>query len=157
MLFLILPLANGQTDSNKTWNTYDAYQKKVRSSDSSKRRDTGMVNVHQPALLDSLIARYRRSKREYPGLEGFRVQLFFGEREKAEKMRADFKKKYSAVDAYIDYLAPNFRLRVGDFRTRIAAYRFMQGLDKEFGRPYIVSTRIDLPELGIEELNKKKE
>ncbi len=148
-LLLLTLSGKGQVDSSDSWNTYDSYQKKMQGRDRASQKEGGNVRVDRPALLDSLIARYRRSNEEYPELPGYRVQLFFGDREKAEKMRDNFEEEYSEAKAYIDYLAPNFRLRVGNFRTRMDAYRFMQKLGDEFGRPYIVRTKIDPPELKI--------
>lgn len=108
------------------------------------------MHLHRSPLLESVLKAYRRMNEEDPRIEGYRVQLFFGEREKAEKLKARFLKEHPDVGAYIDYLAPNFRLRVGDHRTRIGAYRLMQKLGDDYGRPYIVRTRIELPELDLE-------
>lgn len=147
-LFLLPFFGAGQVDSSDNWNTYDAYQELQKGE---KGRDSGKVRVHQPQLLDSLIAAYRDQNKEFPGIEGYRVQLFFGKREKAKELKEDFEEEYPDIGAYIDYLAPNFRLRVGDFRTRIDAYRLMQDLGDDLGRPYIVRTTIELPKLSIEE------
>ena len=147
-LFLFPVLGTAQVDSSDSWNTYDAYQD-LRTG--KKEKDSGEVRLRQPELLDSLTARYRRYNEEFPGIEGYRVQLFFGKRKKAEGLKEDFKEEHPDIGAYIDYLAPNFRLRVGDFRTRIEAYRLMQNLgDEDFGRPYIVRTKIELPRLSNE-------
>lgn len=153
LAFFLCPTSGiGQTDSTEDWRTYEGYRE-IRKS--QKKQDSGKLRFHQPRLLDSLIARYRRLNEEFPGIEGYRVQLFFGERDKAEKLKEDFKREYGEVSAYIDYLAPNFRLRVGDYRTRIEAYRLMQEIGGDFGRAYIVRTKIELPELKVDKKEKK--
>ncbi len=149
IFFLLLPLPSlGQVDTADDWNTFDAYERIHNGGAVKDSTDTGVVELHQDALLDSLIDRYARCNQEHSGIQGYRIQLFFGEREKAEKLKKEFERKLGDEEnAYIDYLAPNFRLRVGDFRTRIEAHRFLQKLGDGFGRSYIVRTRIELPDL----------
>lgn len=143
-------LLSAQVDSTEDWRTYDGY-KKIQQKGSEKDSTPGTVKYQQNALLDTLISRYRYFNKEYPKISGYRLQLFFGDREKAEKLKERFKKEHQDIKAYVDYYAPNFRLRVGNFRTRIAAYRFMQELGTKPWMPYIVRTEIELPELGIDE------
>ena len=147
--FLLLSLSGqAQKDSSEgKWNTFEGYQKIQKGS---QKKDSGSVVYIQSPLLDSIVAEYRHFNEEFPKIQGYRIQLFFGKRGKAEKLKAEFQKGYPDTEAYIDYLAPNFRLRVGNFRTRIDAYRFMQEMGTDFGRSYIVRTKIELPSLSIE-------
>lgn len=148
LFFCLLPFISlGQVDTADDWNTFDAYEQIHNGGTVKDSTDTGVVELHQDPLLDSLIDRYARCNQEHSGVQGYRIQLFFGEREKAEKLKEEFEKEFRDVNAYIDYLAPNFRLRAGDFRTRIEAHRFLQKLGDDFGRSYIVRTRVELPDL----------
>ncbi|MFB6257151.1 MAG: SPOR domain-containing protein [Flavobacteriales bacterium] len=156
VFFLVLS-GKAQVDSSDDWNRYDTYKERRNKEMSKGEKDSGTVKVHQPELLDSLIVRYRRVNKEFPKIQGYRVQLFFGKRKKAEKIKADFKEKYKEVPAHIGWLKPNFRLRVGDFRERIEAYRFLQKIGDQFGRAYIVRCKIELPELSIVEEKEKAE
>ncbi len=93
------------------------------------------------ALLDSI-------KKENPTLpSGYRVQIYFGEREIARDKKAEFLKEYPETGAYISYLAPNFRLRVGDFRNRLECDGFKEEIQKMFPGSYIVQDKIELPPL----------
>lgn len=151
ILLILLLISDGlsaQTDSTGDWRSYDAYQRIQEGKDPGKK-DTGKVRYVQDPSVDSLVAKYRRGNKEYPEIEGYRIQLYFGERDEAEDLRADFEEEYDDVPVYLDYHAPNFRLRVGDFRTRIEAYRCLQELGNDFGNPYIVRTKIELPDLKL--------
>ncbi len=107
-------------------------------------RSPGTVRVYRDAridLLDSL-------RKEHPkSLEGYRVQLFFGSRAEAQKIRGEFLKKYPDVAAYVSYLAPNFRLRVGDFRDKLSSEALREEIKKEYPNAYIVRDEINLPPL----------
>jgi hypothetical protein len=81
--------------------------------------------------------------------QGYRVQLFLGERRLAEDMKRSFLLKYSDTSANLSWLAPNFRLRVGDFRTRLEAERLLRDLKAEYPGSYIVRDEIEPPALPV--------
>lgn len=110
---------------------------------------------HEPGeitiIADPRIKSLDLKKAENPTkLDGYRVQIFFGDRGKAQEMRGEFIRKYPNTKAYISYLAPNFRLRVGDFRTRIESEKFKNEVNRSFPGSYIVKDKIELPVLWDE-------
>ena len=78
-------------------------------------------------------------------IPGFRVQIasFSGINSKvsAFNLRDRFLLDYPAVQAYIVFDEPNFKVKVGDFRTRLEAYAFLQQI-KEVYKGYIVRDNI---------------
>ncbi|MCA1763229.1 MAG: SPOR domain-containing protein [Cryomorphaceae bacterium] len=107
----------------------------------SKRGKIKIIQSSDIALLDSM-------KKEYPTLpSGYRVQIYFGKREEARDKKAEFLKEYPEMGAYISYLAPNFRLRVGDFRNRLECDGFKKEIEPMFPGSYIVQDKIELPPL----------
>jgi hypothetical protein len=81
--------------------------------------------------------------------KGYRVQLYSGvDQDKAKSIRSKFLNEYGKdANAYIVYDPPNFKLRVGDFRTRLEAYRFLKKIKADFPSAYIVETEIEKPEI----------
>lgn len=105
-----------------------------------KSQKPGKINLIQPAEIEKLDS----LKKLYPTRpNGYRVQIFFGKRDKAREKKVEFITKYPEVGAYISYLAPNFRLRVGDFRTKIACEEFKREISKDFPASYIVKDKIE--------------
>jgi hypothetical protein len=50
---------------------------------------------------------------------GYRVQIYAGnDRSKAAKTKIDFQRRFPGVYAYMTYVSPQFRVKVGDFRSR---------------------------------------
>lgn len=76
-------------------------------------------------------------------LEGFRIQLSFGKKEEVHEIRTEFLKDYPEMGAYVSWLQPNFRLRVGDFRTRLDAERFKNEIQERHPNCYIVRDHIE--------------
>lgn len=95
--------------------------------------------------------RVLRFLEEYPTsdhvIDGYRVQIFLGAKADAVKTRQTFLLKHPDVPAYLSYLAPNFRIRVGDLRDRISAERLRHDLKEEEPGCYVVQDRIEPPRL----------
>lgn len=80
-------------------------------------------------------------------IEGYRVQIHLGSKTDAVKVRQAFLQRHPDVPAYLSYLAPNFRIRVGDLRDRVEAERLRQELRAEFPGCYVVQDQIEPPAL----------
>ena len=79
-------------------------------------------------------------------MTGFRIQIYFGsERAKATEIRADFMKNFPEIASYLIYQQPYFKIRVGDFKTRIEASGFLKKLDDHYTTAFIVPDEVKLP------------
>ena len=78
--------------------------------------------------------------------DGYRIQLVFGSRGEVSASRSKFLSKWRYA-AYETYLAPNFRLRVGDFITRFQAEKALRELRSSFPSAYIVRDKIEVPNI----------
>lgn len=80
-------------------------------------------------------------------VEGYRIQLIAlsGSNSKAvvEKMQADFLVSFPDIPAYVTYFEPSFRLRVGDFRTKLDAYRVHNMITTLFPGAFIIKDKIE--------------
>ena len=109
--------------------------------------DSGEVLIHESARIQALMKDYAGTKQP---LKGYRVQIFLGDRTKAEETRRSFLVKHPDTPAYLDYLAPNFRVRVGDQRTKLDGEKLKQALLNEFPGLYVVPCEIEMPRLAEE-------
>lgn len=121
-----------------------------QNADSSKVviSKEGNVEIIQDRRVDSLVSIHKKLNEEKQSMEGFRVQLFFGaDRKKANDIKADFLQKYPEATAHLLYQQPNYKVRVGDFRTRLEAYKFYKTMITDFPSAFIVKDEIKLPEI----------
>jgi hypothetical protein len=113
-------------------------------------QEKGKVLVTKDPQIDSLIARRLELNRagltgNNVTLSGFRVQIFSGlDRQVAYSELAKFKTRYPGISTYISYTQPNYRLRVGDFRTRLEAEKLINELKKYYNSMFIFSEMIIL-------------
>ncbi len=85
--------------------------------------------VEQLTLLNDL-------KKTVPG---YRVQIYSGaNRSRATELKNEFYNKYPLVPSYLLYHQPNFRVRVGDFRTRLQAWKFHEQITSSYATSFIV-------------------
>jgi len=150
---VVLTPCLGQTLTEKAKVT--DYQKQPHIvKDTSAQVEKGEIRI----IGNEQISELNVLRSEYPpSLKGYRVQLFFGDRQEAIEMKAKFADKYPDTPTYISFLAPNFRLRVGDFRTKIEAEKLKKSIESDYQSAYIVRDDIELPPLreDVEHEEKK--
>lgn len=113
-------------------------------------QEKGSVLITKNPLIDSLIA--RRLELNRSGIaedaittSGFRVQVLSSlDRQVTYSEQTKFKSRYPKINTYISYTQPNYRLRVGDFRTRLEAEKFMDELRSYYTSLFIFSEMITL-------------
>ena len=100
------------------------------------------------SLANQLVERHKKVNAAKMSMTGFRVQLYFGsERQKANEIRTDFLSQYSGTGAYLLYQQPYFKVRVGDFRTRLEAQAFLKKISTVYTSAFIVTDEVKLPSL----------
>ena len=91
-------------------------------------------------------------------IEGYRLQLFSSSGpnsfNQANEVQTQFLIIYNDVPAYVVHKKPAFKVRVGDFRTRLETERFFIELRENFPDAFIVKDDINLPRLNSEETKK---
>lgn len=71
-------------------------------------------------------------------VRGFRVQIFSGSsRRDAENVQRSFQSQNSDINAYLDYVEPNYRVKVGDFTSRSAATAYMRELRGRYNNVFV--------------------
>ena len=92
-----------------------------------------------------MVERHVELNQRVKTIPGYRVQIasFSGANSKtsAINLRENFTTDYPATQAYIVFDEPNFKVKVGDFRSRLEAYAFLQQI-KEVYKGYIIRDNI---------------
>jgi hypothetical protein len=121
----------------------------------------GTVEVIKDPRIDTLLARRLEHGRgnvnatggntatpsagsSYISTSGYRVQIFSGSsRAAAYNTQERLRQKFPDVRTYITYREPDFRVRAGDFRTRLEATKFMQDVRNMFSGLFVISEKIN--------------
>ena len=106
------------------------------------------VIITEDARIAELMKRQKNANLVKQTMPGYRIQVYFGSvRQKASEAKLAFSEKHNNVSAYITYQQPNFKVRVGDFRTRLEAQRFLKSMEGEYTTMFIVPDEVKLPQL----------
>jgi len=97
-----------------------------------------------PIIQDSRISKLDAAYKSTYKLDGYRIQIFSGnKRQAAKEARHRFTRVYSKTKAHEVYEQPYFKVRIGDFKTKLEALKFKNDLNKYFPNCFIVKDKID--------------
>ncbi|MEY4111178.1 MAG: hypothetical protein RLZZ46_1534 [Bacteroidota bacterium] len=89
---------------------------------------------------------YANINRLNESFSGFRIQIHTGtDREKARDMKSRFLSLNPGAAAYESYQSPNFRIRIGDFRSRLEALSALRSVQVQFPAAFVVEDDILFP------------
>ena len=113
--------------------------------------DSGTVKINEDPRVMLLEGKWKEVKERTDGkTDGWRVKIHFSsDRDKANAVRVAFLNRYPDVPAYEDYAQPLFVVLVGDFRTRMEAYKFLQEIKGDYPAAFIVQDEIELPNVDM--------
>ncbi len=113
------------------------------------------LTVIQDPRLEKMLTWHISQNKLMNGMGGYRVEIFFSPDadalDKALKKKVEFLSDYTDIPVHIKYDAPNFRLRVGDFRTKNEALKLYKKIKKAYPMAFIVADKINFPLLKQEQ------
>jgi len=107
--------------------------------DDNKAGVHGVV-VHADPRLDVIL---KKNKSMLTGGirsgQGYRVQIYNGnDRNKATEIKVDFMRRFPGIRTYMTYVQPQFRVKVGDYRTRAEAEKVYEQVSTLYNACMIV-------------------
>ena len=109
-----------------------------------KRIGMGHVQIYMDSSIMSINA---NALDEVKHLKGYRVQIHFGDLESAREVRAKCRRQLAGQKVYLESIAPNYIVSVGNYRDRWEAEFELGDLKKRYPNAVIVPTDIELPKL----------
>ncbi len=107
--------------------------------------DTGKIELVQEYKIKELVNKHVEINSKAP-IKGYRIKIHFGsDKNKAKEIKAKFISKFPDIAAYEKYDQPNFNIRVGDFRTKLEAYKALKEIQLEFPSSFLVQDEIEIP------------
>ncbi len=86
--------------------------------------------------IKSLIAK-KRSYNKNTGF-GYRIQLFYGKENKVKRIRVGFQVRYPNVSSYIRYEKPYWKLKIGDYKTKLIADRALVVFKEKYSGAIVI-------------------
>ena len=147
LLFLLLQV--GQTILAQV------IQPEMDTTEMQRPEILNQLTVIEDPRLEKMLSWDISQNKIIDGIEGYRVEIFFSPdadaREKTLKKKVEFLSLYPDIPVHIKYDAPNFRLRVGDFRTKNEALKLYKKIKNSYPVAFIVADKINFPLLKQEQ------
>ena len=116
-----------------------------------QNENQGNISVNSDPRIDELVKLHVAYNKAFPFMPGYRIQIFMESGNEAlnqaEKVKKVFNDKYKNNNAYLIFVAPYYRVRVGDFRTRLEAEKFLQQIIRKYPNAWVIKDEINFPEL----------
>jgi hypothetical protein len=96
------------------------------------------IVVKQDPKFEQLLKEKRKVNSGIVTNNRYKIQLFSGNNELSKKALADFKKDFVNFDATIVFNTPNYKVWVGNYKTRIEAEKNLKPILKKYPNALII-------------------
>ena len=81
------------------------------------------TTLNQDPKFEQLLNEKRKINTSLTVNDSYKIQIYTGGSENAKKTLAEFKQEFKDIDATIVFNTPNYKVWIGNFKTRIEAER----------------------------------
>lgn len=104
--------------------------------------------IVQDERVDQLVEKHTRINQKLKTIDGFRIQVFSdsgnNSKTKAQATQDELTARYPAMGVYLTFKSPNYKVRIGDFRSRLDAQRFLNELAPDYPNAFIITDQINV-------------
>lgn len=107
------------------------------------------LNITQDERVVTLLQKHKQINEVDNSFNGFRIQIFMeignAAIQHADSVTEAFKSLFPEVPVYLSYGQPYYRLRVGNFRNRLEAEKWLRKIKPEFKEAFVTTDKILSP------------
>lgn len=111
----------------------------------------GTVNIYQDSRVDAILKRHKEYNQQLEGIDGYRIHIFFDagnqSLSRANQAAARYQMLFPTDTAYVSFSEPYYRVRVGDFRTRLDAEGYLTKIIADYPNAFVIKDKINFPKL----------
>jgi len=100
----------------------------------------GKVTINQDPRIAKLIA-YKSELNQSNTEKRFSIQIYNGTLEGAENAEKEFQEKFDDISCNISFETPNYKVRVGKFRNRLEADRYLMKVREEYPSAFLLQPK----------------
>lgn len=108
----------------------------------------GEVKVYRSADIDRMVEMHKVYNSNKGEVYGYRIQIISStSRDQVMNAKSKFLARYPSTKCYDIFEQPNFKLRVGNFSSKLKATKFLKELGYDFNQAFIIRDYVDVKEL----------
>ena len=98
----------------------------------------GKITVNQDYKFEQLLNEKRKTNVSNAVNDRYKIQIFSGDSDKAKNTLNQFRQEFSYLDGTIIFFTPNYKVWVGNFKTRIEAERNLIEIRKSYSNVHLI-------------------
>jgi hypothetical protein len=96
------------------------------------------ITVNQDPKFEQLLNEKRKTNVSNAINDQYKIQIYSGESEKARNTLNQFRSQFQDIEGTIVFFTPNYKVWVGNFKTRIEAERNLLEIKKSFSNVHLI-------------------
>ena len=88
---------------------------------SSQAQEEGVIKVESSESVKALVAKKLDYNKRLSVIDGFKIQLFYGSEQGANKVKDDFESVFPKIESELKFHSPDWKVWVGSYKTRLEA------------------------------------
>ena len=96
------------------------------------------VSVSQDPKFEQLLNEKRKINASLAVNDSYKIQIYTGGSENAKKTLSEFRQEFNNIDATIVFNTPNYKVWVGNFKSRIEAERNLVDIRKKYKKILLI-------------------
>ena len=104
----------------------------------------GKVRIETSAHIDEMAAQKKDYNKTVKSYKGFKIQIYYGSEKKCYEVKDEFSSLFSEIPTSIIFSTPQWKLQVGNYRTRLEADHSMVSIKKEYPAAIVLATEIEI-------------
>ena len=102
------------------------------------------LRIESSAHIDEMLAQKKDYNKTIDKFEGFKIQIYYGSEKECYKVKEEFTSLYPEIDTSIIFSTPQWKLQIGNYRTRLKADHAMVNIKKEYPAAIVLATEIEI-------------
>ncbi|MFL9830377.1 SPOR domain-containing protein [Flavobacterium sp. ARAG 55.4] len=99
------------------------------------------INIHQNPKFEQLLNEKRKINSSIAVNEGYKIQVFSGNSEKAKSTLYNCRQNFPELDGTIVFNTPNYKVWIGNFKSRIEAERNLAEIRKNYENAFLIKPK----------------
>lgn len=114
------------------------------SFDLSAQKNEGTVKIETSAHVDEMMAQKKAYNKSQNTINGYKIQIYYGSEKECYEVKEEFSSLFPDIATSIIFSTPQWKLQVGNYRTRLQADNDVKGIKEEYPAAIVLATEIEL-------------
>jgi len=108
------------------------------------QENEGELRVESSASVKELIEQKIAYNKEQNSFPGYKIQIYYGSEKECYEIKDEFTSLFPKISTSIIFSTPQWKLQVGQYKTRLEADKSIQSIKKEYPSAIVLATEIEL-------------